>query len=497
MAVLLGNPSTGLLGDPNYTPAAAPEITSATECRLNGTVTLAGTGFTGATVTINGNAESFTVNSAIEIDVDVPGTVGVAVGTSVDIVVTTPSGSDTFSVTVLADAGTNSENLTSADTSSFLYNYLLPNTIQVLDSVLIESPVLGYEVTPQPDGNIRIDPSAPQGVYPISISILEANHSSGAYTRIDGISFDLVTGSVGSVSITGTETEGQTLTASVTEADGITGSISYQWQRSANGSSGWANIIGATSQTYTLNANDVDEYVRVNAQYTDDAGNVENLNSSASGQIADLPNAAGSISISGTANQGQTLTASITDADGISGSVSYQWQISDDGSSDWTNISGATSQTLTLTAAQVDKYVRVTAAYTDDNSNAESLTSAATDQIVAIPNSIGSISIVGAASAGQSLSAVISDADGITGIITYQWQVSDDGSSNWSNISGATSQSYAITENEIDKYVRVNATYTDTNDNSEDITSSSTTQISEMTGNKGVIPAVSVIPTVQ
>jgi Ca2+-binding RTX toxin-like protein len=59
-------------------------------------------------------------------------------------------------------------------------------------------------------------------------------------------------------------------------------------------------------------------------------------------------NPTGSVTISGTATQGQVLTASnnLTDADGL-GTISYQWL------ADGTNISGATSTTFTLTQAQV------------------------------------------------------------------------------------------------------------------------------------------------
>ncbi|HBK55392.1 MAG TPA: hypothetical protein DDZ76_03780, partial [Xanthomonadales bacterium] len=56
----------------------------------------------------------------------------------------------------------------------------------------------------------------------------------------------------GTVTISGTATEDQTLTASNTlaDADGL-GPISYQWRR------GGVPIVGATSNTYTLGDADV------------------------------------------------------------------------------------------------------------------------------------------------------------------------------------------------------------------------------------------------
>jgi hypothetical protein len=69
-------------------------------------------------------------------------------------------------------------------------------------------------------------------------------------------------------------------------------------------------------------------------------------------------------SLSGNAIQGQVLTAStgtLADADGLS--PAWQWQVSSDGSSNWTAISGATSTTYTLAASEAGKYVRVQASW--------------------------------------------------------------------------------------------------------------------------------------
>jgi len=55
----------------------------------------------------------------------------------------------------------------------------------------------------------------------------------------------------GTVSIGGTATQNQTLTANVADADGLTGvTINYQWQQSSNGTT-WTNITGATSQSFS------------------------------------------------------------------------------------------------------------------------------------------------------------------------------------------------------------------------------------------------------
>ena len=95
--------------------------------------------------------------------------------------------------------------------------------------------------------------------------------------------------------------------------------------------------------------------------------------------------ATGTPAISGYPQVGQTLTAGtsgISDADGLTGvSYSYQW-IRVDGTTE-TDISGATSSTYTLAAADSGKTIKVEVSFQDDNSNDEELTSTATGTVVA------------------------------------------------------------------------------------------------------------------
>ena len=77
--------------------------------------------------------------------------------------------------------------------------------------------------------------------------------------------------------------------------------------------------------------------------------------------------------ISGTASTGQTLSTSATtaDPDGNGSITSYTWQSSSDGSN-WTTI--GTSSTYTITSSEEGKSIRVVVAYTDGESNSESVT---------------------------------------------------------------------------------------------------------------------------
>ena len=104
---------------------------------------------------------------------------------------------------------------------------------------------------------------------------------------------------------------------------------------------------------------------------------------------------------------GETLTANtsgIVDADGLSNvQYEYQW-LADDA-----NMSGATNATYTLSADDEGKTIKVQVSFTDDADNEESLTSAATDAVAAVPTpnspATGAPTISGTAQVGE-------DADG-------------------------------------------------------------------------------------
>jgi hypothetical protein len=87
----------------------------------------------------------------------------------------------------------------------------------------------------------------------------------------------------------------------------------------------------------------------------------------------------GTVTITGDAKTGQTLTASndLTDADGM-GTVSYQW------SKDGVDVAGAINTTLALDDADIGSTFTVTANYTDGDGTVESEDSAATVAVVDI-----------------------------------------------------------------------------------------------------------------
>lgn len=62
--------------------------------------------------------------------------------------------------------------------------------------------------------------------------------------------------------VTGTAQVGETLSCSEGEWDNEPTSFAYQWQRSATGEGGWADILGAATSTYKLVVADEGEFIR-------------------------------------------------------------------------------------------------------------------------------------------------------------------------------------------------------------------------------------------
>ena len=295
----------------------------------------------------------------------------------------------------------------------------------------------------------------------------------------------------GAPTITGTAQVGQTLTAGTTaimDADGLTSvSYTYQWIRVATDNTE-TNIASATASTHTLVAADQGTTIKVTVSFTDDASNAETLTSAATAAVSAAANtlATGAPTITGTAQVGQTLTAGTTaimDADGLTSvSYTYQWiRVATDNTE--TNIASATASTYTLVAADQGTTIKVTVSFTDDASNAETLTSAATAAVSAAANTLatGAPTITGTAQVGQTLTAgttAIMDADGLTSVsYTYQWiRVATDNTE--TNIASATASTYTLVAADQGTTVKVTVSFTDDASNSETLTSAATAAVS-------------------
>lgn len=307
----------------------------------------------------------------------------------------------------------------------------------------------------------------------------------------------------GSVVITGTPQTGQTLTAT---ASGFSlgtpaGQYVYTWYQCVNATDApgsctavdrTSNSTSSNTDNYTVVASDVGNYIKVVATVSNTCASGCSPPASATspptgiGQgVAPTP---GSVAITGTPQAGQALTATAT---GFTlgtpiGNYVYTWYrcantTDTPGSGTCTTVdrtSGATSSTTdtyTMTGADVDHYIKVVATVSNTCASGcsppASATSSATSLIQGVAPTAGSVAITGTAQAGQGLTATSSGfvLGSPTGQYVYTWyrcqNASDTpGSGTCTTVdrtSGATSSttdSYPAVAGDINSYVKVVAT---------------------------------------
>ncbi len=180
--------------------------------------------------------------------------------------------------------------------------------------------------------------------------------------------------------ISGTAKQGQTLTASNGSWSNSPTSYAYQWRRCDSSGGSCSDISAASSSTRLLQAADVGSTIRVIVTASNGYGSA----SATSGQtavVAGLPPSNTSLpTISGTAKQGQTLTASNGSWSNSPTSYAYQWRRCDSSGGNCANISAASSSTYLLRAADVGSTIRVIVTA----SNAYGSASATSAQTVAV-----------------------------------------------------------------------------------------------------------------
>jgi hypothetical protein len=275
------------------------------------------------------------------------------------------------------------------------------------------------------------------GTYPITYTYLgdpahfgAASNNFAAGTLTVQAAPSIVTSPVSQTVVSGSSV---TFTASATGYP----TPAVQWQQSTNGGSTYSNIAGATGPSYTISAvtNSQNNY-RYRAVFTNSVGTA--TTPAATLTVQYVPTVTTNPR-STTVNAGQTAT--FTAAASGNPAPTVQWQVSTNGGSSFTAIAGATSTTLTLsgTTASQNGYI-YQAVFT--NSVGSTTTTSATLTVRSAPT-LSASPMSQTVNAGQSVTFTAAATGNPTP--TVQWQVSTNGGSSYTNISGATSTTLTLT----------------------------------------------------
>jgi hypothetical protein len=163
--------------------------------------------------------------------------------------------------------------------------------------------------------------------------------------------------------ISGTAQEGQTLTADKGAWTG-TEPIVYtlEWQSCNSGGGSCATIKGATDTTYKLSKQEVGNTIRVvvTAKNADGSVSVTSVATAVAAAVTAEPTNSSPPTLSGTAQEGQTLTASKGTWTGTEPiAYTYAWQRCDSSGGHCSTIGGVTGTTYTLQKVDIDKTLRV------------------------------------------------------------------------------------------------------------------------------------------
>ena len=309
--------------------------------------------------------------------------------------------------------------------------------------------------------------------------VVSVHDGRGAYGDYDSTIDDLIEVSIdvsnvdeaGTVSVSLEKPEvGTALTVSLSDPDGSLSDISWQWARSSDGSN-WSDISGANSDSYTPVADDVGIYLQAVASYTDGHGPGKSAHAVMEQQTAQRgPSFEGDVTFTVDENTppgslvGDAITATDPDGDVLTYSLSGI-----DASS--FVLDGSTGQITVGSGTLLDyesgptRYTVVVSvhdgrgAYGDYDSTIDDLIEVSID--VSNVDEAGTVSVsLEKPEVGTALTVSLSDPDGSLSDISWQWARSSDGS-NWSDISGANSDSYTPVADDVGIYLQATASYTD------------------------------------
>ena len=174
---------------------------------------------------------------------------------------------------------------------------------------------------------------------------------------------------------------------------------------------------------------------------------------------------AGTVTLSGTAQVRQTLTASVSDLDGSVSAVVWQWSKASTMSGSFNAVADAMSASYVPVAADVGEFLKATATYVDGFGSGRSASATSTVVLAAAAEPTapaGTVAIAGTAQLDQPLTAAVSrSVDVVLGTLLWSWSRSPRPDSGFTAITDANMAEYTPVAEDLGFFLRATATYTD------------------------------------
>jgi hypothetical protein len=281
--------------------------------------------------------------------------------------------------------------------------------------------------------------------------------------------------------ITGTTTEGDTLTSTTGAWENAPTSYKYQWQDCNTKDASCTTISGATAKTHKLTSSDVGHTLRMIVTATNEGGSTS-ATSAATAKIEpkeeeeeeetkeesppppSAPANKALPAITGTTTEGDTLTSTTGAWENAPTSYKYQWQNCNAKGESCTTISGATAKTHKLTSSDVGHTLRMIVTATNEGGST-SATSAATAKIEKpkqeqpppppAPVNKTLPAITGATVEGDTLTTTNGTWENSPTSYKYQWQDCNTKGESCAAISGATGTTHKLGGSDVEHTLRV------------------------------------------
>ncbi len=268
------------------------------------------------------------------------------------------------------------------------------------------------------------------------------------------------------------------LSASLTDPDGDVANVTWQWQRAETKTMGtWDPISDATSSDYKPTLDDVGKFLRAQASYDDGEGTGKSAGGVAARAVVtasnDLPEfsegATASRSVAEGASVGTPVGAAVVATDTDGDTLTYSLDQSTGANAFAIN---ADTGRITVVAGQLLDYetsptTTLTVQVSDGKDSIHNPDDAVDAAIAVTVNLVnvdepGSLTLDTAEpEIGTAVTATLTDPDGNLTSMQWQWSKSENGATDWEDISGASANVYTPTADAAGMYLRAMAMYAD------------------------------------